>query len=554
MPKTHLHILAEAAPLLASLDLDEALAALERLVVPEIADWCAIHLVDDDGRIARVEVAHRDPARVAFALAFQQKYPPDPETSAVHRVIRTGTGLLMPELTDEMLAASARNADHLHDARALNIHSVITVPLKARGRTLGAMTLLTERGSRTYDEGWLSLAESVAALAALSVDNTRLYTELANSRSHFEAILHGVPEGITVQSDDGRLVYANDAAARSMGFGDAAALLATPPRSIIQRYEMLDASLQPLELDRLPGRRALAGEEAPTELVAFRTLPDGELRWSRVMARIIPGTRSGQHLAVNVIQDVTAHVEYERQLEQARAEAEQASAAKTQFLAVVSHELRTPLNAISGFTELLAMGVAGVPTAGQREYLQRIDASTRHLVGVIEQILTFSRIETGREDLHLEDVDLRAVVLEVAELIEPLAQQKALPLERRVPEQPVAARIDVPRTRQILINLVGNAIKFTDAGFVRVEVGSGDGFVAVSVVDSGPGIPPVERERIFEPFTQIDASATRRVGGTGLGLAVSRHLARLMGGEITVEREPEAGSRFTMRLPAGGPG
>ena len=553
MPKTHLHILAEAAPLLASLDLDEALAALERLVVPEIADWCAIHLVDEDGNIERVEVAHRDPARVQFALAFQQKYPPDPQTSAVHRVIRTGEGILMPHVTDEMLAASARSAEHLRDATALNIHSVITVPLRARGRTLGAMTLLTERGSLTYDGGWLSLAESVAALAALSVDNARLYTELQHARSHFESILRGVPEGITVQSDDGRLVYANDAAARAMGFADAAALLATPVRETMERFEILDTQLSPLPFDRLPGRRALAGEEAPMELVAYRTRETGELRWSRVISRRIPGTRPGQRLAVNVIQDVTAHVEYERQLEQARTEAEHASAAKTQFLAVVSHELRTPLNAISGFTELLAMGVSGALTPGQREYLQRIDGSTRHLVGVIEQILTFSRIETGREDLQLDDVDLRAVALEVADLVEPLAQQKDLKLERRVPDSPIAARIDVPRTRQILLNLIGNAIKFTDAGSVRIDVEKGSDFIAVHVVDTGPGIPVVERERIFEPFTQIDASATRRVGGTGLGLAVSRHLARLMGGDITVEDAPGGGSRFTMRLPARGP-
>ena len=552
MPTTHLHILAEAAPLLASLDLDEALAALERLVVPEIADWCAIHLLDEDGEIERVEVAHRDPARVAFATEFQKRYPPDPQTSSVHRVVRDGVGIVVPEVTDAMLAAAARDETHARDMASLDIHSVITVPLKARGRMLGAMSLLTERGGRTYDQGWLSLAESVAALAALAVDNTRLYTELARSRRHFESILQGVPEGITVVSEDLRLVYANDAAARAMGFADAAEMIATPVADIVSRYDMLDENLQPMPLERLPGRRALKGEEAPTELIAFRSRTSGDLRWSRVRARAIPGGRAGR-FAVNVIQDVTAHVEYEHRLEQARAEAEHASAAKTQFLAVVSHELRTPLNAVSGFTELLAMGVAGPVSDPQREYLLRIDASTRHLVGVIEQILTFSRIETGREDLMLEEIDLRDVVREVAGLLEPLAQQKELSLGHVVPRSELRARIDVPRTRQILVNLVGNAIKFTDAGSVRVEATREGDEVIVTVVDTGPGIPAIELERIFEPFTQVDASATRRVGGTGLGLAVSRHLARLMGGDISVESAPGAGSRFTMRLPARGP-
>jgi PAS domain S-box-containing protein len=550
MPTTHLHILAEAAPLLASLDLDEALRALERLVVPEIADWCAIHLVDENGNVDRIDVAHRDPERVAFALEFQKRYPPDPERSAVSTVLRTGKGMLVADVSDAMIRAAAQDEEHRRALQSLGVQSVITVPLKARGRSRGAMTLITERGGRVYDVGWLSLAESVAALAALAVDNTRLYTDLERSRHHFETILDGVPEGITVQSDDGRLVYANQAAARSMGFPDSTTLMSTPIAEILRRFEVLDEAGRPLPIERLPGRRALAGEEAPSELMCYHLRATGEARWVRVLASRLPPGRDGHALAVNVMQDVTERIEYEQRLEQARAEAEQASAAKTQFLAVVSHELRTPLNAISGFTELLRMQVPGQLNDSQRDYLSRIESSARHLTGLIEQILTFSRIETGREDLDLEVIDAGTVVREVFDLLESLAQRKGLTLERSTSDDPVLVRVDVPRTRQILLNLVGNAIKFTDAGSIRLETELDGSHGIVHVVDTGLGIPAAEVERIFEPFTQVDSSATRRIGGTGLGLAVSRQLARLMGGDIAVESTPGVGSRFSLRVPA----
>ncbi|HUF12941.1 MAG TPA: ATP-binding protein [Longimicrobiales bacterium] len=579
MPTTpHLHILAEAAPLLASLDLDESLRRLEHLVVPEIADWCTIHLVDDEGGISRVEVTHRDPARAALLRDLERRFPPRSEGSTVHEVMRSGRGKVLSEVTDAMLVRSAHDEQHLRDLCSLAVQSMITVPLRARGRTLGAMTLLTERGGRVYDDKWLGLAESVAALAALAVDNAHLYAEVRHAHTRLEAILRGIPEGITVESDDGRVVFANDSAARSLGYENPEALMATPIATIIERHDVLDEQGEALPYERLPGRRALRGEVEPSELICYRVRATGQSRWTQVRASRLPEEREGHAFAVNVIQDVTAHIEYERKLEdaaarqaslarelediveqvraerevaeQARAEAEQASAAKTQFLAVVSHELRTPLNAISGFTELLAMQVGGSMTETQLEYVSRIDSSTRHLTGLIEQILMFSRIESGREDLDLEEMDIGVLTLEVADLLEPLARRKGLRFERRLAQVPMQARVDAARMRQILLNLVGNAIKFTDSGSVTVSVEPSGQEIEVLIADTGQGIPPHEMERIFEPFTQVDASATRRVGGTGLGLAVSRHLARLMGGDIRADSSPGAGSRFRLSLPA----
>jgi signal transduction histidine kinase len=226
-----------------------------------------------------------------------------------------------------------------------------------------------------------------------------------------------------------------------------------------------------------------------------------------------------------------------------------ASQHKSQFLANMSHELRTPMNAILGYTELILDEIYGEVPAKIREVLERVDKSGRHLLGLINDVLDLSKIEAGQLTLSLNDYSLREIVQTVLASVESLAAEKQLALRVTVPGDLPPGRGDERRIAQVLLNLVGNAIKFTEAGEVRVEATVSDGAFTVSVADTGPGISPADQQKIFEEFQQADSSSTRKKGGTGLGLSIAKRIIELHGGRIWVESTVGKGSTFRFTLP-----
>jgi signal transduction histidine kinase len=271
---------------------------------------------------------------------------------------------------------------------------------------------------------------------------------------------------------------------------------------------------------------------------------------------------------VGACQDVSERrvIEDERdhalaQAQQARADAEEASRAKSGFLANMSHEIRTPINAIIGYTDLLQLGVAGDLTDGQRAHLDRVRMSSRHLLTLIEDILDLAKIESGQMAV-MDTPGLTADVVDAAlALVIPQAREKGLVIDNRAAGESTAYQGDEDRVRQILVNLLSNAVKFTQpGGTLTVDAGTAappaNGEVActgdcayICVEDTGPGISADQLDAVFQPFVQGESGHTRTKGGTGLGLAISRHLARLMGGDVTVVSEVDRGSAFTVWLP-----
>jgi PAS domain S-box-containing protein len=268
------------------------------------------------------------------------------------------------------------------------------------------------------------------------------------------------------------------------------------------------------------------------------------------------GTRSGvvAH-GSDVTEQVLARREVERLLiesEGARAEAESANRVKSEFLAIMSHELRTPLNAIGGYADLMEMGIRGPITPAQREDLHRIQMSQRHLLGLINEVLNYAKLETGSVELDVTAVDVSEVTNAAQALVAPQARAKGLTLDVGACLSSLVIRTDGEKLRQIVVNLLSNAVKFTErAGHIEMSCVANDGRVLIQVRDTGIGIPADKLDAIFDPFVQVSAELTRRHDGTGLGLAISRDLARAMGGDLTVESTLGVGSTFTLSLPLG---
>lgn len=235
--------------------------------------------------------------------------------------------------------------------------------------------------------------------------------------------------------------------------------------------------------------------------------------------------------------------------EAARAEAERANTSKTDFLAVMSHELRTPLTAIMGYEELLSDGITGPVTELQRQQLGRINASARHLLGLIDEILTFARVDVGRERVRWESVSINQSLNDAAALVEPMASAKKLKYIIELLDEDQAIQTDPTKLRQMLVNLLSNAVKFTERGEVRLTGAVRTGILELRIADTGVGIDAANIEHVFDPFWQEEQSATRKVGGTGLGLSVTRKLARLLGGEVTVASRVGTGTTFLLKLP-----
>ena len=413
--------------------------------------------------------------------------------------------------------------------------AVMAAPLLIGDRLVGALASVHDRAGREFGAEDLRLLTMFAPQAAIAIESARLYTESAKGRKYFEAVVENSAVAIVAVTLDGTVTSLNPAFERLFGYTKAEAAGRNIDDLISTEDTYAEAAAHT--------REAAAGKTLGG--MGRRRRKDGS--FLDVEHAGIPVEVDGERVGIIAMyHDVT-------ELLRARREAETANATKSQFLANMSHELRTPLNAIIGYSEMLMEEAEDVGDDGYLPDLRKIHTSGRHLLGLINDILDLSKIESGKMELYLETFSVVALVDEVATTVGPLVEKNGNVLRVVHSADPGTMRADQVKVRQILFNLLSNASKFTERGTITLDIDRAvepDGErIVLRVSDSGIGMTPEQVQRLFQPFTQADASTTKKYGGTGLGLAITRRFCEMMGGDVEVRSEQGAGTTFIVRLP-----
>jgi PAS domain S-box-containing protein len=516
-----LSFLAEASTLLASsLDYESTLKAVARLAVPHLADWCVVDVADEDGKLIRIATAHVDPQKVVLVEELERRWPQrGDEPVGPYAVVESGTPELSPHISDELLAATAHDDEHLAVLRDIGMRSYMCVPMWGRDRVLGALSFATAESERSYTEADLALAEELARRAAVAVENALLYRQ-AQERARAARVLAAVGDGVFLVDGRGVVGLWNPAAEGITGLSAEDVVGRRVAEAIPGWVEIAPRVPVVAEHDRGAAR----AETVPLEI-------GGRELWLSISG---VGFADG---TVYAFRDLTQ----DRLLDELKAE----------FVSTVSHELRTPLAAVYGAAMTLRQHGFAVDEDQREKLLGVVVHESERLATIVNDILWASRLDAQSLRFSIQSCDAVALAQGVVDAAN-AHRPPEIELELRAPEDLPRVAGDPDKIRQVLVNLLDNAIKYSpDGGEVEVELTAGDTSVRFSVHDQGLGVPPAEQRRIFEKFYRLDPNLTRGVGGTGLGLYICRELVHRMQGRLWVvsPRMNGKGSTFTFELP-----
>lgn len=577
--------LSEAGRILASsLEYDETLRTVARLAVRSLADWCVVDVVEGT-RLTRLAVAHADPAKETLARELAERYPPDIQArTGVAQALRSGQAQLMTTITPELLEASARDAEHLAILQQLGLRSALVVPMIARGRTLGAMTLVSAESGRAYQADDLDFATELASRAAVAIDNARLYRD-AERRAREEAALRRAAAALSASFTIEEVIQQIAESALDACGTDAA---------IVGR---IDLARSEVVLMAVAGEKVVrSGMRIPyahsyTRRVVEKGQPEifGQLQQARVLPGladhyddwsgvVLPLLNSGEAIgsllllrrpdresfhADEIARALTfgslaalafRKVHLLQESEKAREELQRVMESRARLMRGFSHDLKNPLGAADGHAALLEDGVVADLGPRARESVRRIRQSLREALELIDELVDLARAEAAPLEIESEPVQVREAVQDMVEEYRAAAQRKGLTLELEVSDDCPIIESDSRRLRQVLGNLLSNAVKYTDRGQIQVSVslqegrltpGSGQ-WIGIGVRDTGPGIRAEDRALLFQEFVRLGVDSKP---GAGLGLAISDRIAQALRGKITVQSQPGRGSTFTLWLP-----
>jgi GAF domain-containing protein len=544
------------------------------------ADRAFIHRFD--GKSLHMEVAYNASAEFTEFMRQNPIYP-GRNSAAGRAALERGTVHIHDVLADPEYTFGSKEVEA--------IRTVLAVPILKGEALLGVMIIYHLEGVRPFTDKQIALVETFADQSAIAIDNVRLLdalrhrtdelgrsvTELqalgevsqaVNSTLDLETVLSTiVAKAAQLSGTETGAIYGYDEQVREFRLRATYGMDQGLIDALTQRHIGLDdPNVAPIFVQREPIQVADLGEEAASDLneiilrAGYRArMVAPLLRGEEIVGMLVVRRRKPGEFAKNTIDLIKTFAAQSAlaiqnarlfgEIDEKSKELAEASQHKSQFLANMSHELRTPLNAILGYTELMADGAYGEPSEKMMGVLKRLEANGRHLLGLINDVLDLSKIEAGQLVLELSDYSLRDIAQAVRSTLEPLAADKKLGFRVEVAPLLPTGHGDGRRLTQVLINLVGNAIKFTDAGEVAIKAEANDGSFHVSVRDTGPGISAADQAKLFQEFQQADNAITRKKGGTGLGLAISKRIIEMHGGKIWVESQVGQGSTFAFTLP-----
>jgi PAS domain S-box-containing protein len=426
-------------------------------------------------------------------------------------------------------------AGHSLQYAQVDFHGVMVAPLLIGGQLVGAIAFMDRDPKRRFGADDLRLLNLFAPQAAIAIENARLFTAAQEQKQYFAELVSNSPVAIVTLDVHHNVVSCNPAFEKMYGYQEA---------EVVGR-NLDDFITTETTRSEAVGYTEQALANRAVKVISQRRRKDGSLVDVEVLG--VPVIVNGRRVGLMALyHDIT-------ELLRARQDAEAANSAKSQFLASMSHELRTPLNAIIGYSEMLQEDAADRGESASVPDLQKIHSAGKHLLALINDVLDLSKIEAGKMQLYLETFDVAPLVEQVASTVRPLVEKNANRLAVHCAADLGTMHSDVTRIRQVLLNLLSNASKFTDHGAITLDVERVGPEVVFRVRDTGIGMSAQQLGRLFEAFSQAEASTAAKYGGTGLGLAISRRFCQLMGGDIAVASEVGTGSTFTVRLPTEGP-